>query len=102
QAGVGGNPVQPGTGGRSALEAFAGTPGSCEHLLDMVFGLVERSKHPVAVQVQLAPVPANDVVEVQVMAAHGVPSGQRQIALILPPSAGVASSDPRSGSARDR
>jgi hypothetical protein len=30
----------------------------------MIFGLVKRPEHPVAVHVQLAPVPADQVVEV--------------------------------------
>lgn len=30
----------------------------------MVFGLIEGSEHPVAVHVQLAPVPADQVIEV--------------------------------------
>ena len=47
-----------------ALEAFPGAPGPQEHLLDVVFGLVKGPEHPVAVHVQLAPVPADQVVEV--------------------------------------
>ena len=57
QAGVGGDPVQPGARARSAREAFPAAPGAQEHFLDVILGLVEGPEHPVAVHVQLAPVP---------------------------------------------
>ena len=49
---------------RPALEAIPGAPGAQEDLLHVFFGLVEGPEHPVAVHVQLAPVPADQIVEV--------------------------------------
>ena len=48
---------------RAAVEALAAAPGAQERLLHRVLGLVERGEHPVAVHVQLAPVPLGDVGE---------------------------------------
>jgi hypothetical protein len=57
QAGVGGDPVQPGPKRRPALEGLPPSPGAEERLLDGVLGVLERPEHPVAVHVQLPPVP---------------------------------------------
>ncbi len=57
QADVGGDPVQPGAELRPAVEAGPAAPGLQERLLHRVLGLVERGQHPVAVDVQLTPVP---------------------------------------------
>jgi hypothetical protein len=57
QADVGGDPVQPGAELRSAVEAGPAAPGFQERLLHRVLSLVERGQHPVAVDVQLTPVP---------------------------------------------
>ena len=55
QADVRGDLVQPGPEQRAAIEAVAGAPGPKERLLHGILGLVERGEHPVAVDVQLAP-----------------------------------------------
>jgi hypothetical protein len=70
QAGVGGDPVQPGPNARLALEALPCAPGPQQDLLHVVFGLVEGPEHPVAVHVQLAPVPADQVIEVPYLGTH--------------------------------
>jgi hypothetical protein len=57
EAGVGGDPVQPGSKGRPPLEGLPPSPGAQEGLLHGVLGVLERSQHPVAVHVQLSPVP---------------------------------------------
>nr|BFE69445.1 hypothetical protein GCM10020092_027460 [Actinoplanes digitatis] len=57
QAGVGGDPVQPGPERRPALEGLPPPPGAQERLLHGVLGVLERPQHPVAVHVQLPPVP---------------------------------------------
>jgi hypothetical protein len=51
------DPVEPGPEQRIALERVASTPGPQQRLLDGILGLVKRGEHPVAVQVQFAPVP---------------------------------------------
>ena len=56
QAGVGGDPVEPGPERRASLEGLAPAPGAQEGLLHGVLGVLERPEHPVAVHVQLAPV----------------------------------------------
>ena len=57
QAGVGGDPVQPGPERRPPLEGLPPPPGTQERLLHGVLGVLERPEHPVAVHVQLPPVP---------------------------------------------
>ena len=55
QAGVGGDPVEPGAYRRPALERAVGTPGAQVGLLDQVLGVVHRAEHAVAVRQQLPP-----------------------------------------------
>ena len=50
------DPVEPGPNERAAVERLARPPRPQERLLDGVLGLVERGEHPVAVDVELAPV----------------------------------------------
>ena len=53
--------VQPRSEQRAAaLEAVAPAPGPQKRLLHGVLGFLERSEHPVAVNVQLAPVPLGE------------------------------------------
>ena len=53
---VGRDPVEPGPKHRAAVEAVAGAPRTQERLLYGVLRIVERREHPVAVDVELAPV----------------------------------------------
>ena len=55
QAGVGGDPVQPGPHRRLALESVVRPPGAQVGLLNQVLGVVQGPGHPVAVRQQLAP-----------------------------------------------
>lgn len=57
QAGVGGDPIQPGPERGAPLEGLSPPPGTQERLLHGVLGVLERPEHPVAVHVQLPPVP---------------------------------------------
>jgi hypothetical protein len=56
QAGVGGDAVQPGAHGRLSLEAVVCLPGAQQGFLHQVLGIVQRSRHPIAVREQFAPV----------------------------------------------
>jgi hypothetical protein len=56
EAGVGGDPVEPGPQRRAALEPGEVAPGAQERLLHQVLGVLDRAEHPVAVHPQLAPV----------------------------------------------
>src|SRR5262249_9174481 len=98
QAGVGGDPVQPGTWARLAPEAFPGAPGTQEHLLHVIFGLLEGPEHPVAVHVQLTPVLADQVVEVPgpgpVSRGGAVRAGGRDASGFLATSSGTHSCTP--------
>jgi hypothetical protein len=49
------DPVQPGTQRRPSLERVIGPPGADQRLLHLVFGIVHRAEHPVAVSEQLRP-----------------------------------------------
>src|SRR6266581_3307959 len=55
QAGVGRDPVQPGPQRRAALEVAVGPPGTDHGLLHLVFGIMDRAQHAVAVRQQLRP-----------------------------------------------
>ena len=55
QAGVGRDPVQPGPQRRPPLEVAVGPPGPDHGLLHLVFGIVDRAQHAVAVRQQLRP-----------------------------------------------
>ena len=57
QAGVGGDAVHPRPERRAPLEGVPPPPGTQERLLHGVLGVLERPQHPVAVHVQLPPVP---------------------------------------------
>ena len=52
--------VEPCPDKRAAVERVAAAPRAQERLLHRVLGLVERGQHPVAVDVQLAPVPLGE------------------------------------------
>ena len=62
--------VQPGADERAAVERLARPPRPQERLLDGVLGLVERGEHPVAVDVELAPVSLGEGRE------RGLPTGE--------------------------
>ena len=70
EAGVGGDPVEPGAQRGPALEAVVGAPGAQVGLLHQVLGVVHRAEHPVAVRQQLAPVLAGHREEVLVGGAR--------------------------------
>src|SRR6266849_5809325 len=55
QTGVGRDPVQPGPQRRAPLEVAVGPPGTDHGLLHLVFGIVDRAQHAVAVRQQLRP-----------------------------------------------
>src|ERR1035441_65663 len=55
QAGFGRDPVQPGPQRRPPLEFTVGPPGPDHGLLHLVFGIVDRAQHAVAVRQQLRP-----------------------------------------------
>jgi hypothetical protein len=57
QAGVGGDAVQPGAEAGAALKLLAAPPGTQHGLLHQVLGVLEGADHPVAVHLQLPPVP---------------------------------------------
>ena len=63
EAGVGGDPVEPGPERRPALEGLPAPPGPEERLLHGVLGVLERPEHPVAVDVQLTAVALGQVRE---------------------------------------
>ena len=65
------DPVEPGADQRAAVERLARPPRPQERLLDGVLGLVERGQHPVAVDVELAPVSLGEGRE------RGLPTGER-------------------------
>jgi hypothetical protein len=75
QAGVGGDPVEPGPQARAAGEAAAPAPGPQQRLLHQVLGVLEGAEHAVAVQMELAPVAL----------------GQRGKARLVPPRAAARS-----------
>src|SRR5438270_9394238 len=56
EADVRGDSVQPGGELRARLVALGAFPGAQHRLLERVIGVVERAEHPVAVEVQRAPV----------------------------------------------
>ena len=56
--------IEPGTEQRAAVERVAAAPRAQERLLHGVLRLVERGEHPVAVDVQLAPVALGEAREV--------------------------------------
>jgi hypothetical protein len=56
QADVRRDAVEPRSDEGAALEAVAAAPRAQERLLHGVFGLIERGQHPIAVDMQLAPV----------------------------------------------
>ena len=89
QVGVGRDLVQPGTRARPALEQLPGAPGTQEHLLHMIFGLVKGPEHPVAVHMQLAPVPPDQVFKVPhpgpVLRASAIRVGWRRGSAFLAP-----------------
>ena len=71
EAGVGGDPVQPGAQGRPALELLEVPPRPQEGLLDEVLGLVDRTEHAVAVHPQLAAVALDEARERRLVAGPG-------------------------------
>jgi hypothetical protein len=71
QAGVGGDPVQPGPEAGTALELLAAAPGPQHGLLDQVLGVLEGAEHPVAVHLQLPPVPLGQRGEGGLVARRG-------------------------------
>ena len=54
---VGGDPIQPRSKRRPALERLPPTPGTQESFLHGVFGVLEGPEHPIAVDMKLTPVP---------------------------------------------
>ena len=52
QAGVSGDPVEPGLERAAALESGQGPPGVQQRLLERVLGVLQRAEHPIAVSVQ--------------------------------------------------
>src|SRR5215207_7065131 len=56
QAGVRGDLIQPGAELRTALEVGSVPPGAEEGLLHHVFGILERAKHPVTMDLELSPI----------------------------------------------
>jgi hypothetical protein len=64
------DPVQPGAQGGAALEAVESTPGGQQRLLHRVLGVLQRAEHPVAVELQLAAVPDDQLPEGVLVAAH--------------------------------
>ena len=71
EADVGRDAVQPRADERAAVEGVARPPRPQERLLDRILGLVERGEHPVAVDVELAPVSLGEGRE------RGLPTGER-------------------------
>ena len=71
EAGVRGDPVQPGTHRTASLEPRQPPPGADERLLQGVLGVVHRAKHAVAVRVQLAAVRRDEPVERALVVAAG-------------------------------
>jgi hypothetical protein len=71
EASVRGDPVQPCTYRRSALESAEVLPGSHEHFLSDVFGVVERAEHPVAMQLKFGAVGGDQASERNLVTALG-------------------------------
>jgi hypothetical protein len=53
QAGIGGNFIQPGSEGCPPFISFQTPPCPQKSLLDLVFGILQRTEHPVAMGQQL-------------------------------------------------
>lgn len=71
QAPAGGDTVQPGPQGRAAGETIQAAPRRGQGLLEQVVGVGDRAEHPVAVQVQLAPVRVGEEGERVLIAGPG-------------------------------
>jgi len=71
QAPVGGDPVQPLPHRRAVLEPVQVPPCPHEDLLHHVFGILERSQHPVTMHVQLPQVGADQIRERPLVAGPG-------------------------------
>ena len=71
EAGVRGDPVQPGAHARPALERVPGLPRAQERLLRQVLGVAQRAEHPVAVHLDLPAVPFDERLEVRCVAHPG-------------------------------
>ena len=56
QTGVRGDSIEPGPEQRSSFEPRTRTPGTKQRLLDDVLGVLDRSQHSIAVDLQLPPV----------------------------------------------
>jgi hypothetical protein len=63
EASVGGDAVEPRPHRRPACIGVAAPPRTQERLLHELLGLLEGAEHPVAVQMQLAPVPLDTLTE---------------------------------------
>ena len=70
EADVRGDAVEPGPEQGAALERVAPAPSSQVHLLHRVLGLLVGGEHPIAVHVQLAPMPLGDGGEGVLVACH--------------------------------
>jgi hypothetical protein len=71
EADIGCDPVEPGPDRRATVGGVVRPPRPEERLLDGVLRLVERGQHPVAVDVEFAPVPLGEGREC------GLPTGER-------------------------
>ena len=63
EAGVGGDPVEPGSQRGVSLEPPEAPPGGQQGLLKGVLGILHRTEHPVAVHPELAPVRLGELFE---------------------------------------
>ena len=97
EAGVGGDPVEPGAQGAAALEPRQAAPGPQERLLERVLGIVHRSQHPVAVRVKLAVAGADQPLERGLVAAPGRPPAARDPGRLVVSRAHALTLDPRRG-----
>ena len=83
QAAVGGDPVQPGPQRGPAFETGQAAPGREQGLLHHVLGILNRAEHPVAVNLQLAPVWLGELAEGLPIAGPGPGHGLLAHGLIL-------------------
>ena len=60
EAGVGRDPIEPGSERRAPVVRLAAAPGAEEGVLDCVLGVLERAEHPVGVHLQLGAMPFDE------------------------------------------
>ena len=71
KASVGGYPIEPAAEGSSSFEVVEPAPSANQRLLNEVLGVVERAKHPVAMELELPAVRLGEPLERILVAPFG-------------------------------